>query len=106
MRTTWIFLVLVAGCGDAPIVTDARPPEVVDASGPALPVDADHDGVPAAQDCDDDNAAVSQLTALYPDADGDGVGAGTQVLRCTGSGVPIGWSLVDGDCAPADGSRW
>lgn len=41
-------------------------------------------------DCDDDDAAVDHLAVLYPDLDGDGVGAPPRQIRCIGAAVPAG----------------
>ncbi|MCB9760223.1 MAG: hypothetical protein H6739_10345 [Alphaproteobacteria bacterium] len=56
-RLTWLVLLAALGCKDS----DSNPEETglpVDDSGPAEEVDADGDGVPAAEDCDDGNNTV------------------------------------------------
>ncbi len=68
-------------------------------------VDADHDGVDSASDCDDSNPAVQWAVTAYPDADGDGVGAGTATSMCV-AGLPRGWAGTGTDCAPGDASAW
>ncbi len=56
--------------------------------------DADGDGIAAAYDCDDDDAAVGLPGAWFTDADGDGFGDGPSFEEC----APTGASQVDGDC--------
>lgn len=45
---------------------------------------------------------------MYPDADGDGFGAGTGVQRCTGAGgaAPPGYSLSNTDCCATDANAY
>ncbi|WP_179225436.1 Ig-like domain-containing protein [Hymenobacter mucosus] len=59
--------------------------------------DADNDGYPADQDCDDNNAAVHPGTVFYADADGDGFGnaVAPTVTACL---APAGYSAQAGDC--------
>ncbi|UOQ76946.1 Ig-like domain-containing protein [Hymenobacter sp. 5516J-16] len=59
--------------------------------------DADNDGYPADQDCDDNNAAVHPGLVFYADADGDGFGnAGAPTV--TACATPAGYTLRAGDC--------
>lgn len=41
-------------------------------------------------DCDDSNPALTRYAVLYPDQDGDGVGAPPREIRCIGAAVPPG----------------
>lgn len=63
--------------------------------------DADGDGVSLCQqDCDDNNAAASQMFDIYLDEDRDGFGRGQNpVSYC---GLPSNASLVNGDCDDTD----
>ncbi|WP_188557579.1 Ig-like domain-containing protein [Hymenobacter glacieicola] len=63
--------------------------------------DADNDGYPADQDCDDNNAAVHPGLVFYADADGDGFGnaAAPPVTACA---TPAGYTLRAGDCNDQD----
>ena len=45
-------------------------------------------------DCDDNNPDLTHFSVLYPDGDGDGVGARPRQVRCLGATVPAG--LVTG----------
>ena len=63
-------------------------------------VDADLDGVPASQDCDDADPDAAWVVRWFVDGDGDGVGAAAgAVASC--SPVP-GWVRVGGDCDDTD----
>jgi hypothetical protein len=73
-------------CDDADPAVHPGAPEVCDA------VDDDCDGAVDAADAD-----VTGQIEVYPDADGDGYGAGTAVLACPGGGA-----VVAGDCDDAD----
>ncbi|NMO22014.1 hypothetical protein HPC49_37920 [Pyxidicoccus fallax] len=44
-------------------------------------------------DCDDTDASLFRWAVLYPDADGDGVGAGARTVPCLGRDVPRGFSF-------------
>ncbi|RKG61717.1 hypothetical protein D7V80_33400 [Corallococcus sp. CA054B] len=59
-------------------------------------------------DCDDGDAAVSALSEVWTDTDGDGVGAGMAIGWCPSRGrpPPSGYALTSGDCAPGDTGRW
>ncbi|MCK6522492.1 hypothetical protein L6R49_13755 [Myxococcota bacterium] len=121
LRFALLFLLAAAaGCKDSgdEVSTDSVP---VDDSSPVEELDADGDGVPAAEDCDDNNAAVSpdaeELcdgvdndcdgsvdeevgTAWYADADADGYGdPGAETIACE---APEGAVAVGGDCDDAD----
>jgi hypothetical protein len=56
------------------------------------------------------NTAVLNLTVntspetFYADTDGDGFGAGTAILSCTGQ--PENTSVNNTDCAPTDSTKW
>ena len=88
--------------------------------------DADLDGYPAGEDCDDNDAAVHpgadelcngadddcdddidedavDPTSWYADADGDGVGVGEATLACD---APEGMAAEDGDCDDEDAYRY
>jgi hypothetical protein len=43
---------------------------------------------------------------VFPDEDGDGVGAGTREAVCAGRTVPTGYSTSGTDCATTDAGRW
>ncbi len=59
--------------------------------------------VPAGNDCRDDDAALFLWRVLYPDRDGDGVGASPREVRCLGSGpLPAGYSLDGWDSNDGD----
>ncbi|MBK9645794.1 MAG: hypothetical protein IPO67_11695 [Deltaproteobacteria bacterium] len=113
-------LFALAACkGDEDDVSSDSVP--VDDSGPTEVVDNDGDGVPAEEDCDDDNAAVNPSaqelcdgldnncdggvdegvgTAWYTDADTDGYGdTTTETIACE---PPEGAVDVAGDCDDAD----
>ncbi len=95
--------------------------QVLDTS--ALVIDADADGVPESEDCDDnnpdafpdnpeqcdgvDNDCNGEIddgvgTAWYTDGDGDGFGA-AEVIACE---QPEGTSTLDGDCDDAASSTY
>ena len=65
-------------------------------------LDLDQDGVPAPDDCDDDDPQASAFTAAYVDADGDGYGAPGNTLFFCGA-PPSGYSSSNADC---DDSAW
>ena len=83
-------------------------------------VDNDGDGVPAEEDCDDDDATTypgaaelcdgkdnscdgaideGAQSSFYTDGDADGYGAGEAILACE---APSGAAARDGDCDDAD----
>jgi hypothetical protein len=72
--------------------------------GPRLP--SGYTTVPKGDDCDDLAPNAYQLVSLYPDADGDGVGAGTSAGMCIGATPPAGHASIGTDCAPDERSRW
>ena len=113
-----LLLPLLLACGGAPAPKGGGP------DSDAAPLDADADGVPAGDDCDDTDAAVApgaaercngadddcdgiidedavDATPFYPDADGDGTGAaGAPAERaCT---PPAGTAASATDCDDAD----
>jgi hypothetical protein len=53
-------------------------------------------------DCNDAQAAVFRWAVLYPDADGDGVGAPPREVSCLGQGVPMGMSIKGYDVNDLD----
>lgn len=64
--------------------------------------DADGDGAPVWDDCDDDNAAIGVAGVRYTDADDDGYGGVD-----AGTGCPeAGTSLASGDCDDTDPDAW
>ncbi|MCK6517561.1 putative metal-binding motif-containing protein, partial [Myxococcota bacterium] len=113
-------LFALAACKDASddVSSDSVP---VDDSGPTEVIDNDGDGVPAEEDCDDNDAAVNPSaaeacdgldnncdgaidegvgTAWYADADGDGFGDdAAETIACE---PPEGAVDVGGDCDDAD----
>lgn len=55
-------------------------------------------------DCDDADPAVHRIAIVYPDVDGDGVGATPRQIRCIGTAPPPGFATTgydedDGDPA-------
>lgn len=48
-------------------------------------------------DCDEADANLWRWVVLYPDADGDGVGAPPRVVQCLGATLPPGYSLYGWD---------
>jgi hypothetical protein len=59
---------------------------------------------PNGNDCDDDDPALTHFAVLYPDHDGDGVGAPPRQITCIGATIPAGLSSAgfdddDGDSA-------
>ncbi|XXF77092.1 hypothetical protein P2318_29165 [Myxococcaceae bacterium GXIMD 01537] len=69
-------------------------------------VDADGDGSPASEDCDDASAQVWRALDAYADTDGDGFGEGAVQHLCVGDPIPSGFVRTGGDCAPGDAARW
>ena len=57
--------------------------------------DADGDGLPFPEDCNDEDASVAGPTEWFVDADFDQSGTGAPILSCDPG---IGWSATDGDC--------
>jgi hypothetical protein len=118
--TPLIFFTLLACENKDAVVVDTT--ESLPATDSAAPVDADGDGVPAEEDCDDNDATVSpdaeedcdaidrncdgdptagatDAQSWYTDGDADGFGSGEATLACE---PPEGASLADGDCDDAD----
>ena len=59
------------------------------------PTDADMDGVPCPQDCNDNNPNIGFPLLFYLDADGDGYGSNAQISSCTFEG---NFANISGDC--------
>jgi hypothetical protein len=68
--------------------------------------DRDGDGVRAGSDCDDGNAAIFRILAVFEDVDSDGIGTGTVSTQCAGVGPPLGFAIATGDCADNDASKF
>jgi hypothetical protein len=81
---------------------DCADPTDYNCDGSVAYADADADGVPACEDCDDQDAGLSNPSAWYRDADGDGWGTGSPLLQCA---PPEGYAAADGDCDDTDGRR-
>jgi hypothetical protein len=69
-------------------------------TGPALP--APYVATAVGNDCDDLDPEVYRWVVLYPDQDGDGIGAPPRQIPCLGATlpdglVPWGWDPDDGD---------
>ena len=60
---------------------------------------------PSGHDCDDEDAERRVDWSVFPDNDGDGVGAGGRETVCAGTVLPEGYSLQDGDCDDEDSER-
>ncbi len=105
-------------------VEDTSAEDTGDTEDTGEAVDADGDGVPAEQDCDDTNAEIYpgadescdgadndcdgvideddavDVVTFYADGDGDGFGDNeTSVMACE---APVGFSATGGDCDDAD----
>ncbi len=52
-------------------------------------------------DCDDQDPSLYRWVVLYPDGDGDGVGAPPRIIPCLGDALPAGYSIFGWD--PDDG---
>jgi len=48
-------------------------------------------------DCDDASTALWRWVVLYPDADGDGIGAPPRSVQCLGASLPPGFSIQGWD---------
>jgi len=93
-RPTLLGLLLaVAACDSAP-------------GHPYPATDADRDGVPATQDCDDADPGAWRTAQAYRDGDGDGLGTGPLLTLCAGARLPAGYATVAGDCDDADPRVW
>ncbi|NTV54913.1 MAG: hypothetical protein HGA16_00210 [Candidatus Moranbacteria bacterium] len=65
--------------------------------------DQDADGHAFADDCDDRDAEVFEVTEFYPDGDGDGYGIGEgPVLACGMADAPDGYAPTSDDCDDTD----
>ncbi len=64
-----------------------------------LRLDPDGDGVLFPDDCDDQDATVGGKAKVFPDADGDGVGARPETVGCAGA---KGFARKAGDCDDTD----
>ena len=89
MRLVWIALLCLSGCW---YITDAEE---------RARMDLDADGVVRPDDCDDDDDRVGAAIAWYPDADGDGYGAGDAEVGCQPP-AEEGWSDRGDDCKDDD----
>ena len=91
------FLALAGACGSS--ADGTAPPDAASPQGDAMaPVDDDHDGHVAADDCDDHDPAVWQRLAYsYRDADGDGRTVKATGTVCAGASLPAGYAVVPGD---------
>jgi len=90
------FLLLLAACGSEKD------------TGPVV-IDADGDGVPAGEDCDDANSSIGWPLRICRDVDGDSYGDPYDTDRSCE--VPEGWSDVGMDCDDTDAAvnpstRW
>lgn len=100
-----MFLLLLA-CGPAgPDKADdtADSPETADSADTgdtAAWADADSDGIPASEDCDDADADIGAATTWYGDGDRDGYGvASVSIESCTSGGAFV---ALSGDCDDGD----
>ncbi len=92
MRLLLLALMIGVGCRN----TDGTDPT----DGTLPPTDVDQDGVPAEQDCDDDDAAVGAPTTWSIDADDDGFGSDAyQLVQCD---PPDGFVDNTDDCDDDD----
>ncbi len=96
---------------DSPLI-DAGAPGMYDLNGspadigafgggfatPEILEDADGDGTPLIEDCDDNDVSIGPRTLFYEDLDTDGFG-GQGVLACW---LPVGGVLSGGDCNDLD----
>ncbi|RKG98924.1 hypothetical protein [Corallococcus carmarthensis] len=74
-------------------------------SGEHLPTGYGTESGPA--DCDDHDAKRTAMVERWLDPDGDSYGGGAPVLRCAAPGEHVpGETILSGDCAPGDGTRW
>jgi hypothetical protein len=107
-RPTLLVLLLMidlVACGDkpgdtAPVEGDTDSDVDSDTDTDTGPVDADGDGVPAWQDCDDEDAAVGGPSDWYADGDGDGFGDTDSARQACEP--PPGHVAGDGDCDDGD----
>jgi len=56
----------------------------------------------AGNDCDDADETLWRWTVLYPDSDGDGIGAPPREIPCIGESIPPGYSLEGWDADEGD----
>jgi hypothetical protein len=87
LNVRWLLFTGLSGCG-----------WWITAAEHASRIDADLDGVSAADDCDDGDPTATVIGTVFADADGDGVGGGDESEQC---GVPNGFSADGGDCDDA-----
>ncbi len=94
-----LLLLAVLGCTDKDTTaSDTGGTTASDSglTGDSGVVDADADGVPAHQDCDDSDPSVGAAFPVYEDVDGDGYG--DDATETTACDVGEGWSEQGGDC--------
>jgi hypothetical protein len=84
--TIWALLTYVAVDSDGDGVTVPESGQLCTAGTLPPPFRATANG----NDCDDDDPTVTHLAVLYPDRDGDGVGAPPRQITCIGSALPAG----------------
>ncbi|MBK9364864.1 MAG: hypothetical protein IPN01_00855 [Deltaproteobacteria bacterium] len=119
MRLSWLALLAVTfGCkGDSVHIGDSAPT----GADSSAPLDNDGDGVPAGEDCDDNDAAVfpgaaelcdtldndcdgdtdEEVTSTFY-ADGDADGYGVEDGAVSACEAPEGYAAFSGDCDDAD----
>jgi hypothetical protein len=61
---------------------------------------------PGAPDCDDADPAIFTSVVGFFDGDDDHVGDGPAMAFCTAGSLPAHYAETDGDCAPADATRF
>src|SRR5215510_833989 len=94
-----------AACGDSREHGGPPVDAGVDAPDAKAPIDDDHDGHPASEDCDDHDPKVWQNLAYhFRDADGDGRTIAEVGMICSGASLPPGYAVEAGapDCNDAD----
>ncbi len=100
MRAHWVLAALAAASVHCGGDEGNRPPEDL------LTIDADRDGVAAAQDCNDGNPTVWRRATAHVDGDRDGRGRAAVATICAGDALPAGWTDDGSDCDDSDAARW
>ena len=90
---------VLASCGDKRDDTGTTPEETGGGEDTG-PIDADGDGVPAREDCDDADPEVGAATIWYADSDYDGYG--DDALTELACHAPNRFVAVGGDCDDGD----